>query len=143
MTQRSPLTPEEREKIVSLLKEGGLSQGAVARLVGRAQSTVSSVATQEGLSAPRHRTPVQAELCEKGVRQRATPRAPRQVSLPHRGPGKSGTDDSEGDEGAGASHGPRYREAPSRRRRGRVHYLDALRNPSRRDHQLGRRIRQA
>jgi transposase-like protein len=60
MTQRSPLTPEEREKIVSLLKEGGLSQGAIARMVGRAQSTVSSVAAQEGLSAPRHRTPVQA-----------------------------------------------------------------------------------
>jgi transposase-like protein len=60
MTQRSPLTPEEREKIVSLLREGGLSQGAIARLVGRAQSTVSSVAAQEGLSAPRHRTPVQA-----------------------------------------------------------------------------------
>jgi transposase-like protein len=65
MTQRSPLTPEEREKIVSLLKEGGLSQGAVARLVGRAQSTVSSVATQEGLSAPRHRTPVQANYARK------------------------------------------------------------------------------
>ena len=60
MTQRSPLTPEERAKIVSLLKEGGLSQGAIARLVGRAQSTVSSVAAQEGLSAPRHKTPVQA-----------------------------------------------------------------------------------
>jgi transposase-like protein len=60
MTQRSPLTPEERAKIVSLLKEGGLSQGAIARLVGRAQSTVSSVAAQEGLSAPRHRTPIQA-----------------------------------------------------------------------------------
>ena len=60
MTQRSPLTPEERAKIVSLLEEGGLSQGAIARLVGRAQSTVSSVAAQEGLSAPRHRTPVQA-----------------------------------------------------------------------------------
>jgi transposase-like protein len=60
MTQRTPLTPEERAKIVSLLKEGGLSQGAIARLVGRAQSTVSSVAAQEGLSAPRHRTPVQA-----------------------------------------------------------------------------------
>ena len=60
MTRRSPLTPEERAKIVSLLKEGGLSQGAIARLVGRAQSTVSSVAAQEGLSAPRHRTPVQA-----------------------------------------------------------------------------------
>ena len=56
MTQRSPLTPEERARIVSLLKEGGLSQGAIARLVGRAQSTVSSVAAQEGLSAPRHRT---------------------------------------------------------------------------------------
>src|SRR5215204_161289 len=60
MTQRSPLTPEERAKIVSLLEEGGLSQGAIARLVGRAQSTVSSVAAQEGLSAPRHKTPVQA-----------------------------------------------------------------------------------
>jgi transposase-like protein len=60
MTQRSPLAPEERAKIVSLLKEGGLSQGAIARLVGRAQSTVSSVAAQEGLSAPRHKTPVQA-----------------------------------------------------------------------------------
>ena len=60
MTQRSPLAPEERVKIVSLLKEGGLSQGAIARLVGRAQSTVSSVAAQEGLSAPRHKTPVQA-----------------------------------------------------------------------------------
>jgi transposase-like protein len=60
MTQRMPLAPEERAKIVSLLKEGGLSQGAIARLVGRAQSTVSSVAAQEGLSAPRHRTPVQA-----------------------------------------------------------------------------------
>ncbi len=60
MTQRSPLTPEERAKIVSLLKEGGLSQGAIARLVGRAQSTISSVAAQEGLSAPRHKRPVQA-----------------------------------------------------------------------------------
>ena len=60
MTQRSPLTPEERAKIVSLLKEGGLSQGAIARLVGRAQSTISSVAAREGLSAPRHRTPIQA-----------------------------------------------------------------------------------
>jgi transposase-like protein len=60
MTQRSPLTPEERAKIVSLLKDGGLSQGAIARLVGRAQSTISAVAAQEGLSAPRHRTPVQA-----------------------------------------------------------------------------------
>jgi IS30 family transposase len=60
MTQRSPLTPEERAKIISLLKEGGLSQGAIARLVGRAQSTISAVAAQEGLSAPRHRTPVQA-----------------------------------------------------------------------------------
>ena len=60
MTQRSPLEPEERAKIVSLLKEGGLSQGAIARLVGRAQSTISSVAAQEGLSAPRHRTPIQA-----------------------------------------------------------------------------------
>src|ERR671913_2068803 len=60
MTQRSPLTAEERAKIVSLLKEGGLSQGAIARMVGRAQSTVSSVAAREGLSAPRHRTPVQA-----------------------------------------------------------------------------------
>ena len=60
MTQRSPLTPEERAKIVSLLKEGGLSQGAIARMVGRAQSTVSSVAAREGLSAPRHRTPIQA-----------------------------------------------------------------------------------
>ena len=60
MTQRSPLTPEERAKIVSLLKEGGLSQGAIARLVGRAQSTISSVAAQEGLSAPRYRTPIQA-----------------------------------------------------------------------------------
>src|SRR5215208_3029299 len=60
MTQRSPLTPEERAKIVSLLKEGGLSQGAIARMVGRAQSTVSSVAAQEGLNAPRHRTPIQA-----------------------------------------------------------------------------------
>ena len=65
MTQRSPLTPEEREKIVSLLKEGGLSQGAIARLVGRAQSTVSSVATQEGLSAPRHRKPVRANYARK------------------------------------------------------------------------------
>ena len=60
MTQRSPLTAEERAKIVSLLKEGGLSQGAIARLVGRAQSTISSVAASEGLSAPRHRTPIQA-----------------------------------------------------------------------------------
>src|SRR5215213_1743445 len=60
MTQRSPLTPEERAKIVSLLKEGGLSQGAIARMVGRAQSTVSSIAAREGLSAPRHRTPIQA-----------------------------------------------------------------------------------
>jgi transposase-like protein len=60
MTQRSPLTPEERAKIVSLLKEGGLSQGAIARVAGRAQSTISSVAAQEGLSAPRHKTPVQA-----------------------------------------------------------------------------------
>ena len=60
MTQRSPLTPEERARIVSLLKEGGHSQGAIARLVGRAQSTVSSIAAQEGLSAPRHRTPVHA-----------------------------------------------------------------------------------
>ena len=60
MTQRLPLTPEERAKIVSLLKEGGLSQGAIARMVERAQSTVSSVAAREGLSAPRHRTPVQA-----------------------------------------------------------------------------------
>ena len=60
MTQRSPLTPEERAKIVALLREGGQSQGAIARLVGRAQSTVSSLAAQEGLSAPRHKTPVQA-----------------------------------------------------------------------------------
>ena len=60
MTQRSPLTAEERAKIVSLLKEGGLSQGAIARMVGRAQSTISSVAAREGLSAPRHRTPIQA-----------------------------------------------------------------------------------
>ena len=60
MTQRSSLTPEERAKIVSLLKEGGLSQGAIARMVGRAQSTISQVAAQEGLSAPRHKTPVQA-----------------------------------------------------------------------------------
>jgi predicted transcriptional regulator len=60
MTQRTLLTPQERAKIVSLLKEGGLSQGAIARLMGRAQSTVSSVATQEGLSSPRHKTPVQA-----------------------------------------------------------------------------------
>src|SRR5215212_11418494 len=60
MTQRSPLTPEERAKIVSLLEEGGLSQGAIARQLGRAQSTISSVAAQEGLSAPRHKTPVQA-----------------------------------------------------------------------------------
>jgi len=60
MTHRSPLTPEERARIVSLLKEGGLSQGAIARMVGRAQSTVSSVAAQEGLNAPRHRTPIQA-----------------------------------------------------------------------------------
>jgi transposase-like protein len=60
MTQRSPLTPEERAKIVTLLKEGGRSQGAIARLLGRAQSTVSSVAAQEGLSAPRQRTPIQA-----------------------------------------------------------------------------------
>jgi hypothetical protein len=60
MTQRSPLTPEEQAKIVSLLKEGGLSQGAIARMVGRAQSTISSVAAREGLSAPRHRTPIQA-----------------------------------------------------------------------------------
>jgi hypothetical protein len=29
-------------------------------MVGRAQSTVSSVAAREGLSAPRHRTPIQA-----------------------------------------------------------------------------------
>jgi len=29
-------------------------------MVGRAQSTVSSIAAKEGLSAPRHRTPVQA-----------------------------------------------------------------------------------
>ena len=43
-----------------MLKEGGLSQGKIARLVGRAQSTVSSVAAQEGLSAPRHKTLVQA-----------------------------------------------------------------------------------
>jgi hypothetical protein len=48
-----------------LLKEGGLSQGAIARLVGRAQSTVSSVAAQEGLSAPRHRTPVHANYARK------------------------------------------------------------------------------
>jgi transposase-like protein len=60
MTQRSPLTPEERAKIVALLKEGGLSQGAIARMVGRAQSTISSIAAKEGLSAPRHRTPIQA-----------------------------------------------------------------------------------
>ena len=60
MTQRSPLTLEERAKIVSLLREGGLSQGAIARMVGRAQSTVSSVASQEGLSSPHHKTPVQA-----------------------------------------------------------------------------------
>src|SRR5215217_3865066 len=60
MTHRSPLTPEERARIVSLLKEGGLSQGAIARMVGRAQSTVSSVAAQEGLNAPHHRTPIQA-----------------------------------------------------------------------------------
>ncbi len=60
MTQRSPLTPEERAKIVSLLREGGLSQGAIARMVGRAQSTISSVAAKDGLSAPRHRTPIQA-----------------------------------------------------------------------------------
>ena len=60
MTHRSPLTPEERARIVSLLKEGGLSQGAIARMVGRAQSTVSSIAAREGLSAPRHKTPVQA-----------------------------------------------------------------------------------
>ena len=60
MTQRSPLTPEEKARIVSLLKEGGLSQGAIARMVGRAQSTISSIAAKEGLSAPRHRTPIQA-----------------------------------------------------------------------------------
>jgi transposase-like protein len=60
MTQRSPLTPEERAKIVALLKEGGLSQGVIARMVGRAQSTISSIAAKEGLSAPRHKTPVQA-----------------------------------------------------------------------------------
>ena len=60
MTQRSPLTAEERAKIVALLKEGGLSQGAISRLVGRAQSTVSSIAAREGLSAPRHKTPIQA-----------------------------------------------------------------------------------
>jgi transposase-like protein len=60
MTQRSLLTPEERARIVSLLKEGGLSQGAIGRLTGRAQSTISQVAAQEGLSAPRHKTPVQA-----------------------------------------------------------------------------------
>ena len=60
MRQRPPLTPEERAKIVSLLKEGGLSQGAIARMVGKAQSTISSIAAKEGLSAPRHRTPIQA-----------------------------------------------------------------------------------
>jgi len=60
MTQRSPLTIEERAKIVSLLREGGLSQGAIAQQLGRAQSTISSVAAQEGLSAPRHKIPVQA-----------------------------------------------------------------------------------
>jgi IS30 family transposase len=60
MTQRSSLTPEERAKIVALLKEGGLSQGVIARMVGRAQSTISAVAAREGLSAPRHMTPIQA-----------------------------------------------------------------------------------
>lgn len=54
MGPKGPLTSEERLEIVEVLKKGNLSHRAIAARFNRAQSTISSIARDAGIT-PTHR----------------------------------------------------------------------------------------
>jgi len=54
MANKGPLTSEERLEIVEVLKKGNLSHREIAKRFGRAQSTISMLAREAGIT-PTHR----------------------------------------------------------------------------------------